>query len=171
MIFRKLWLLIWIWVPLLAQAQEPLRDPLLDQMVGTWVLRGTIAGQQTTHDVRFEWILAHQYLRFYEVSREKDEKGEPQYEAMVLLGWDAKTSQYACLWLDNTGGGGLAADRTIGYAKPGGDSLAFLFKFPSGELFHTTFAFDRASHSWQWLMDGEEGGKLQPFARVKLTRE
>jgi hypothetical protein len=26
-------------------------------MVGRWVLRGTIARQQTVHDVKFEWLL------------------------------------------------------------------------------------------------------------------
>ena len=30
---------------------------------------------------------------------------------------------------------------------------------------------DRGSDTWQWMMDNEENGKLQPFARVKLTRK
>ena len=37
-------------------------------------------------------MLQHHYLRFHEVSREKNDKGEPQYEATVFIGWNEKTS-------------------------------------------------------------------------------
>jgi hypothetical protein len=109
-------------------------------------------------------------MRFTEVSREKDAKGQAAYEAIVFIGWDQASGQYACLWLDTTGGGGLTG-QAIGHAKRDGDKIAFLFKGADGSLFHTTFVYDKSSDSWQWLMDGEEGGKLQPFARVKLTRK
>src|ERR1700733_7172038 len=82
----------------------PLKDPLLERLVGTWVLRGTIAGKQTTHDVVTEWVLGHQYLRIHERSREKDDKGQAQYEAIVLIGWDEAASEFQCLWLNTTGG-------------------------------------------------------------------
>ena len=32
----------------------PIKDPLLERLAGTWVLSGTLAGQQTTHDVTAE---------------------------------------------------------------------------------------------------------------------
>jgi hypothetical protein len=146
------------------------QDPLLDHLTGKWVLRGTIAGRKTTHDIVAEWVLGHQYVRLHEISREKDAKGQPEYEAIVFIGWDQPSSQYACLWLDSTGGGGLMG-QAIGHAKRGGDEIAFLFKAGDGSLFHTTFAYTKSTDSWQWLMDGEEKGKLQPFARVKLTRK
>lgn len=154
-----------------APAQETtFRDPLLDRMTGAWVLRGTIAGQQTTHDISAEWVLGHQYLRLQEVSRERDAKGRPAYEAIVFIGWDRASSGYACLWLDSTGGGGLAA-HAIGHAPRNGDAIALVFNAGHGSLFHTTFAYDRSSDTWKWLMDGEEKGTLQPFARVVLTRK
>jgi hypothetical protein len=146
------------------------QDPLLDRMVGTWVLQGTIAGKQTTHDIVCDWVLGHLYLRFDEISREKNAAGRPEYEAIVFIGWDEKTKDYACLWLDNTGGGGLAA-QAIGHGRRVGDEIGFLFKDADGSLFHTTFAYDRGADTWQWRMDGEEGGKPQPFARVLLTRK
>jgi hypothetical protein len=49
--------------------------------------------------------------------------------------------------------------------------MAFLFRGTDGSIFHTTFVYDKGTYTWQWLMDGEENGKLQSFARVKLTRE
>ena len=154
-----------------VSAQQPtFQDPLLDHLVGKWVLQGTIEGRETKHDISAEWVLGHQYVRLHEVSREKDAQGQAAYEAIVFIGWDQPTSQYACLWLDSTGGGGLAA-QAIGHAKRSGEEIAFLFKGGDGSLFHTTFAYSRVTDTWQWLMDGEEGGKLQPFARVTLTKK
>ena len=154
-----------------APAQPPaFRDSLLDRFAGRWVLQGTIAGSRTTHDVTAEWVLAHQYLRIHEVSREKDATGAPAYDAIVFIGWDQPSDQYACLWLDSTGGGGLSA-QAIGHGKRSGDEIAFLFKGGDGSIFHTTFAYERSTGTWQWRMDGEEKGELQPFARVRLVRK
>lgn len=168
--------ILWIFVSLVlvsftASAQQPsFQDPLLDHMIGKWVLRGTIGGRETTHDIVTQWVLNHQYVRLREVSREKDAEGRAAYEAIVFIGWDESSSRYACLWLDSTGGGGLTG-QAIGHAKRNGDEIAFLFKAGDGSTFHTTFAYSKVTDTWQWLMDGEEGGKLQPFARVKLTRK
>ena len=126
-----------------ASAQGPTRkDPLLDRLAGTWILQGTIAGQETTHDIESEWVLSHEYLRFHETSREKNAQGQPAYEAIVFIEWDEPSNEYKCLWLDSTAGG-----------------------------VHTTFAYNRATDTWIWLIDNESGGKLTPFARVKLTRK
>lgn len=152
----------------LSAAQQPaFHDALLDHLAGSWVLQGTVTGKQTTHDVTAEWVLAHQYLRVNEVSREKKDNGEPAYQAMVFIGWDEKASQYVCFWLDNYGG---AFDSTIGHAKRDGDEIAFLFRYPEGP-FHTTFAYDPKTDTWQWRMDAEDKGVLKPFSRVKLTRK
>ena len=154
-----------------ASAQEPpFQDPLLDRLVGQWVLQGTIDGQKTTHDVVAEWVLDHRYVRLHEVSRETDARGGPAYEAIVFIGWDKRTGEYACLWLDSTGGGGLAPP-VVGHAKRSGDRIPIVFKVADSSTFHTTFAYTKGTDSWQWLMDGEEGGRLQPFARVTLSRK
>jgi hypothetical protein len=150
--------------------QTTFQDSLLEHMIGKWVLQGTIAGKETTHDIVSEWILGHQYLQFHEISRETNASGGPVYEALVIIGWDKLSTQYACLWLDVTGGGGLAA-QAIGHAKRSGDEIAFLFTGSDSSIFHTTFVYNRSPDTWQWLMDDEENGKLQPFARVKLTKK
>jgi hypothetical protein len=151
------------------QAPAPYRNALLDRLVGRWVLRGTIAGQTTTHDVAAEWVLNHQYVRLHEVSREKDAKGRPQYEATVFLGMDpAQEGGIACLWLDNTGASGLDAG-SVGHAPVASDTLAFRFTTPGGG-FVTRFAYRKASDTWAWLMDADGEDGPQPFARVALTR-
>lgn len=60
--------------------------------------------------------------------------------------------------------------RTTGRARPRGDEIPFLFKGGDGSLFHTTFAYHRSTDTWTWVMDGEEGGTLEPFAGVTLER-
>lgn len=150
--------------------QTTFQDSLLDHFVGKWILRGTIDGKETTHDVVAKWVLGHQYMQFHEVSREKKSSGEAMYEAIVFIGWDQLSNEYACLWLDVTGGSGLS-NQIIGRAKRKDNEIAFLFKYSVNSLFHTTFLYDGYTDTWLWLMDDEENGKLQPFARVKLTRE
>ncbi len=150
----------------LSQQPSAFHDDLLDHLAGTWVLQGTIMGKPATHEVTAEWVLGNQYLRFHEVSREK-QGDHPQYEAMVFIGWDPKTGEYVCVWLDDFG---FAYDNAIGRAKRNGNEIPFLFQYPDGP-FHTTFAYAPGSGSWEMRMDNEQEGKLKPFARTKLTRK
>ena len=154
-----------------AYAQAPVyTDALLDRLIGTWVLRGQIAGKDTTHDVVAEWVLGHEYVRLHEVAREKDGKGNAAYEAIVFIGSGRPSHEYACLWLDSTGGGGLVPEG-FGHAMRVGDEISFVFLDGSGKIsFKNTFAYDKSTDSWSWLMDNVAGGKAIPFGRVKLTR-
>lgn len=145
------------------------QDAFLDRMTGHWVLSGTIAGHETTHDVDADWVLNREYIRLHEVSREKSSNGSPAYEAIVFLGWDPAAGEYTLLWLDTTSGAGLNSP-VIGRGKLSGDQIAFLFKSHDGD-FHTIFAYDKSSGTWRWIMDSEQNGKLSPFARVTLTRK
>jgi hypothetical protein len=166
--FTILALLAMVSLPALAQ-QVAGPDPLLDRMTGHWVLQGMIAGRETTHDVEVEWVLGHEYLRLHEISREKNAQGRASYEAIVFIEWDETAGEYRCQWLDSTGGGGLSG-QAIAHGKRDGDQIPFLFKSKDGD-FHTTFAYDKSNDTWRWIMDNEDGGKLVPFARVKLTRK
>ena len=154
--------------PSLAQTQG-FRDPLLDRLAGRWVMRGRIAGAEVTHDIDAAWVLGHYYMRVFETSRETTAAGEPEYEAIVLVGWDESTEEYACLWLDNTGGGGLSSN-VIGRAKREGDAIPFVFGVPDGSVIYNTFAYDRNDDAWTWAIDTEREGIRTEFARVALTK-
>jgi hypothetical protein len=152
----------------LAFGQQPIfHDQLLDKLTGQWLLQGTIAGKQTTHDIAADWVLGHQYVRIHEVSREKNAQGQPAYEAMVFVGWDQAAAEYVCIWLDTYGG---MNDSSIGHAKHNGDEIHFLFK-DKDSIFHTRFVYHPEAGDWEWRMDSEGKGALKPFARVKLTRK
>jgi hypothetical protein len=165
--------LLWS-LPLLIRAsalaaQALPADSLFDRLIGHWVLRGTIARQQTTHGVSFEWMLGREYVQMHEVSRERSANGSAAYEAIVLFGRDPRTGEYACLWLDNTGASAFDP-AGIGRGSVAGDSIPFLFHYTSTTSFHTTFVYDRVTDSWQWHMDNDSSGVRRPFARVTLTR-
>jgi hypothetical protein len=152
----------------LAFGQQPtFHDQLLDHFTGNWVLQGIIMGKENTHDIAAEWVLGHQYLRIHEVSREKDSQGQPDYEAMVFVGWDQPAGDYVCAWLDTYGGMGPS---TIGHGKREGDGIHFLFK-DKDSVFHTRFIYHPETQNWEWQMDSEEKGALKPFLRAKLTRK
>ncbi len=154
--------------PLTAQALPP--DSLFPRLIGSWLLQGTIARRQTTHDVSFAWLLGQRYVQMHEVSRELEADGHPAYEAVVLFGRDPQSGEYAALWLDNTG---TSAFDPIGTGRGyvAGDSIPFLFRYSSSSSFHTTFVYDRARDAWHWHMDNDSAGVRRPFARVTLTRE
>jgi hypothetical protein len=150
-----------------AQSLPP--DSVFHRLAGKWVLRGTIARQQTTHDVRFDWLLGHEYLQMHEVSRERDKNGAPAYEAVVTFARDPRSGEYVCLWLDNTGVSAFEP-AGVGHGPVVGDSIPFLFRYSATDRFHTTFVYDRRNDSWQWHMDNDSAGVRRPFARVTLTR-
>ena len=150
-------------------AQQPtFNDSLLDHLAGKWILRGMIAGKQTTHDVEVEWVLNHQYLKIHETSREKNDKKLPAYEANVYIGWDQSSSEYACVWLDDYGN---VNTQSLATAKRSGNEIPFLFKYKDGSSFHTTFAYNQKDNFWEWRMDAEQNGVMKPFARLKLTKK
>lgn len=157
-------------IPVIALAQQTaVKDSLLEHMTGKWVLQGTIEGKESTHDIDAQWVLGHEYIQIKEVSRGKDGNGKPVYEAIVYISVNEATKQYSCLWLDNTGSDGLNA-KAIGHATGNVNKLAFLFKFNDKSIFHTTFTYNFKDDTWEWLMDDEENGTWQSFAKMKLTR-
>lgn len=151
-------------------AQQANASPaLFDHLVGRWVLRGDIAGQRTVHDVDADFVLNRGYVRFHEVSREKDKKGAPAYEAIVFVSVDAKTGEYNLLWLDTTSNAGLTGNG-IGHGKATGRSIPFIINPGTPDEFHTTFEYEPANDTWKWIMDGITDGKPHAFARLTLTR-
>ena len=150
---------------------QSLHDPLLDRLIGTWVLRGVIAHKPVTHAIKVQWVLAHQYIQIRETSRSRTATGEPEYDAIVYIGWNPDSRHYACLWLDSTGGNGLV-EWAFGHAEADANKLAFLFTDKDGDpSVHNTFAYDRKTNTWRWTIDNVDKGQLKPFANVKLTRQ
>jgi hypothetical protein len=167
---KKLGILVTLFASLTTMAQQsPVNSPLLDHLAGKWLLQGTVGKQVVAHDLDAQWVLQHYYLRFNEVSREKNDKHDPQYEATVFIGWNEKTKQYACVWLDVYGG---ATPESIGLATPKENELDFVFTNEHGETsFTNTYIYDPKSDTWENRLDNIVKGEAKPFARFKLTKQ
>ena len=153
-------------------SQNPPADPgtnLLDHLAGHWVMTGTLGGKHVTHDVDAEWTLKREYLRFHEVSREKDSSGAPAYEAIVFLRWDPKSGEYACLWLDNTEAWDFS-EKGIARGKKVGDSIPLVYKFSPHHTMQTTFTYDAHAASWRLTIDDIPDAKPHRFGDVRLEQ-
>jgi hypothetical protein len=142
---------------------------LLEHLTGDWVLTGVLGKKPAVHDVHAEWVLNHEYIRLHESSREKKQNGEPAYEAIIFISWDPKAQQFACLWLDNTEGGGLSAEG-IAYAKPKEFSIPFEWVQSGAVTLRNTFSYNAKLDTWRWAIDNVTKGKAAPFGDVTLTR-
>jgi len=167
---KQLVFLVTLLAAVMVVAQDaPVDSPVLDHLAGKWVMQGAVGKQTVTHDFDAEWVLQHHYLRFREVSREKNDKGEPQYDATVFIGWNEKSKQYACVWLDVYGG---LTTESIGRATPKENELAFVFTDEHGEtIFTNTFTYDSKTNTWENRLDNVVKGEAKPFARFKLTKQ
>jgi hypothetical protein len=114
-------------------------------------------------------VFKREYIRFHEVSREKDASGGPTYEALVFLSWDAKKGEYSCLWMDNTAGGALSSEG-IAHGNPAAGEIPLVFTIAGKESLHTTFRYDARADSWQLTIDDVTDGKSDRFGDVRLTR-
>ncbi len=168
MMLRKIFFVASLLSSFAYAQQPPVNSPLLDHLAGHWVLKGTIAGQQVTHDMDSEWTLDHHYLRIHEVSRENNNQGKPKYDALIFVAWNEQPKQYACVWLDIYGG--LAAE-SIGVATPKENEIPFVFKDEKGSVSVTNdMLYTPSTDTWEWRIDNIEKGAATPFARVQLTR-
>ena len=161
-----------------AQASDVDPATLLDRLTGTWTMTGKLGGREATHDIDARWILNREYVEFHERSRERRPDGTPAYEATLLFAWHAKTSEFMCLFLDNTVGGGLSPEG-IARGKPSGNSIPVVFACHFGacppgisehESLHLTFDYDRSADQWRMTIDDVTDGKTSRFADMKLTR-
>ena len=149
----------------------PEHEALMDRMVGEWVMTGTIAGERVTHDVSARWILGRRYVRLHELARERDENGNPAYEAWIDVAWDPENAEYVVMWLDNTETTNFA-EEGVGHGKPDGDRIPFVWHLADGSGIRNTFAYDRGDDAWSWTIEnvGESGGSA-PFASLLLERK
>ena len=88
-------------VPLAAAPPPALKDPFLDNFVSDWNVVRKMGNSRTIEgSVRGEWVLKHQFIQLHYGAGEK----EPEYEALVFIGFDEVTKNYVCHWLDVFGG-------------------------------------------------------------------
>jgi hypothetical protein len=140
---------------------HPLQDPLLDQLVGSWTMSGTVRGRKVTYTTHAEWVLSHQFMKI----DMRDVATPSSYEASFYLGYDNMSTRYVAHLLDVFGG---RWSETLGYGQKDKDALTFVFEYPDGP-FRTTFT--QTPDGWNVDMrERAAGGEWRDFASYTLRK-
>jgi hypothetical protein len=154
---------------------RPLKDALLDNLVGKWRVKGRIAGQPIQQACDAEWVLNHQFLRVHFISvsaiedlKVKAKERKAEYEADVFIGYDNMSERYVAHWLDTFGG---RFSESLGYGRrEGANAMKFVFEYPNGPL-HNTFSWKTNDKTWSIMIEQKDGrGKWTVFAEEVLER-
>jgi hypothetical protein len=149
-----------------AIPKQVLNDDLLAKMEGKWRMSGKFEGQAVNHSVEVRWVLNHQFLQIHEKDINSPKENDVPYDALVYVGYAPSSRRYVAHWLDVFGGG----SETLGYGKRTGSAIEFDFEYP-GRPWLTTFRWNAASNTWQWLMRTKtKQGQWQETADMTLAR-
>jgi hypothetical protein len=142
-----------------------LEDAFLDHFAGDWsVVRKMGNGRTADTTVHGEWVLKHHFIELHYGAGENS----PEYEALVLIGFDDVTRTYVCYWMDVFGGRYSGVGR--GKLDPLLLGIEFRFDFQDGPLTNR-FRFDQGTKSWTSIIRQEESGQWKTFAEEKWTRK
>src|ERR1700752_5136820 len=65
-----------------AQRPAPWHDDLVEHVVGTWKLEGTVMGKPAHHIVNAEWMMNHQFVQIREQTAPDAPDNESRYDAL-----------------------------------------------------------------------------------------
>jgi hypothetical protein len=82
----------------------------------------------------------------------------PQYEAIVLIGYEHANQRYVAHWCDTFGG----KFSSVGYGKRDGNKIEFKFDYESGP-FYNTFTWNPETNTWTSRGENEVNGKRVLF--------
>ena len=141
-----------------------LKDPLLDQLAGTWDAPGRVRTREVKSRVTAQWVLNHQFLEL----KLEDTATPSTYEAWIYIGYDFRSERYVVHWLDVTGG---RWSETLGYGSRNGDgAVRFTFEYGDGP-FRNTLAWNAREKSWHWLIeDKDQAGRWRTWAEYDLRQ-
>ncbi|MFN0179248.1 MAG: hypothetical protein ACKVZ0_10650 [Gemmatimonadales bacterium] len=138
-------------------------DALLDRLVGSWTMTGTVQGEAVTYRMDAARTLQNRFIELHLI----ETSTPPAYEGRVFLGVDSATSRLIAHWLDAFGAG-FSIPHAIGEAR--GDTLVFTFGYPSGP-FRDTFAYHRRDDRWRFLLQSADStGRWRLFADYDVRR-
>lgn len=148
--------------PLTGQTR-PARDSLLEHLVGTWEMKGTVRGTPVTYRLEARRVLQNRFVELHMV----DIGTPPGYEARVFVGADS-AGRYVAHWMDVFGAGFSVPP---GYGVVRGDTLEILFQYADGP-FRDRFVYDRRDGSWHFRLEsGASDGSWKPFADYQVRRQ
>ncbi len=151
---------------------RPFWDNLLDKLVGTWSVVGTIAGRPADQVCDVEWVMNHQFLRIHFLGAEPSVPTEGgarvRYEALVFVGYSNMFEHYVMHWIDVFGG---HFSQTLGFGTRPERGTAIRFVFEGDTPLHNTFTWDPATETWSMrIRQKDEKGSWATFGDTQFVK-
>lgn len=154
--------------PLCAPGPEAqFHDDLLDKLVGNWTLTGNMKGGELAQECSAEWVLNHEFLRLQCRETKSPPLLKVRYESNMYIGCSSASPRYVVNLVDIFGAGD-----SLGFGQRTGNSLRFVWRYPSGAAFENRFIWNPESHTWtSSLQQKDSSGKWSVWGEKVLYRK
>jgi len=129
-----------------AQVETSEGDPLLQHLVGEWLVTRRVRDEVFFNRVVARWELGSRYLRL----DYRDCSEPPEYEAIVYLA-ATKEGPYISYWLDSFG----ASFSAKGEGRAENGAIEFAYDYDDGPFFNT-FSWNASKGEWTSKMENQE---------------
>jgi hypothetical protein len=141
-------------------------DDLLNNLIGRWSLTGKMGDTALYQEVNARWVLRELFVEMRCSPLRVGEGGNPDYEALYLMGHDEKTGEYILHLFDTFG---VTSKPTPGIGVRNDNSIRFKFDYTVGPWFNT-FTWDPNQSSWKNIITYEhKDGNKRTFATKDLA--
>jgi len=141
-------------------------DDLLNKLAGRWSLTGKMGDTALYQEVTAKWILRETFLEVHCTPVRVGENGNPDYEALYLIGYDMKTGDYILHLFDTYG---VTSKPVPGIGKHKDNAIRFTFNYDIGPWYNT-FTWDPNKKSWKNTITYEhKDGNKGTFAEKDLN--
>ena len=141
-----------------------MRDAFLDGLTGEWTLSGQMGAIPLQQSVLASWVLNESFVEMRFVQTDPA-PGKDPYEAIYLIGFDAKAGCYVFHLFDTFG---VTSDYKLATGMRAGDVVVFTFPYSTGTLYNTLERHEDGA--WTWLLESTENGARKTFATKRMTR-
>ncbi len=123
-------------------------------------------GEVALHqEVTARWVLRELFVEMHFESVRVGEDGNPDHEAVYLIGRDEKRDEYVLNLFDTAG---VSAKPVPGVGIREGNSIRFRFDYDGGPWVNT-FTWHPADGTWRHVITYEQNGKHVTFAEKELV--
>ena len=141
-------------------------DDLLNKLAGHWSLTGKMGDTSLYQKVVARWILRETFIEMSCTPVRIGEGGNPDYEALYLIGYDKKAQEYILHLFDTFG---VTSKPIPGIGQRTDNTIRFKFDYEVGPWFNA-FTWNPEKKSWKNTINYEQKDGLKgTFAEKDLT--
>lgn len=141
-------------------------DDLLNKLIGHWSLTGKMGDTDLYQDVTVKWVLRETFLEVHCIPVRVGENGNPDYEALYLIGYDKKNGEYILHLFDTYG---VTSKPIPGIGKRKDNTIQFTFNYDIGP-WTNTFSWNPDKKSWKnTIIYEHKDGNKGTFAEKELN--